>query len=152
MKISLQPPNSAYCVPYGIKMVLDYYNEKIGINKIIEGCKADYNTGTTIEDSAKYLKSIGYKYFRIGFDYKSIIRWVDLKVPIVFSYINDLGESHFSVINGYFTKRKREIEYVQLADPYYGKISLPYTILKMLWSADDCWTRIIIPIKKKRKR
>ena len=135
MPLYRQSPNSAYCVPYGIKGVVEYF--KLGKptkQTLIKKCNAHVKYGTDIEDAEEVLWEYGLKLKKISLSMINIRKAIGSGNPIVISYKSGLNESHFSVICGY--KKVKGTWFVILNDTWIGKYEMPLSILKVLSKAD----------------
>ena len=154
MKLTLQPEDSGYCVPCAIKSILDFYGIDVSLKDVIKGCGSSYTQGTDDEKAEEFLKSHGLIYAKIKFDFKSIHKSIKEKNPVAVAYMNDVNESHFSIIKDCY--KKRNIEYVLLNDSYFGDLELPLSLLKVLYKESgkfnngNAWIRKII--KKNQKK
>jgi len=145
----MQPEDSAYCVPYALKSVLEFYGEKgkhVSLNALIKGCNAHFKNGTGYEDTEAYLKTIGYKFKRIKFSGNAVRKSLKKKIPVVVSYWSHTKDSHFSVITG-VEEDKYGISYYTLTDSYFGRVKFPWSVFEILWRNDCSWARTIVPIK-----
>ncbi len=148
LKLHIQPEDSAYCVPYALKSVLEYYGERgshISFKSLVKGCKSHFRNGTAFEDTTVYLKSVGYKFKRMKFGIKGVNKSLSNNIPVLVSYTTHFDDYHFSIITG--TYKQNGITHYMLTDSYFGRVSFPWCVFAILWRDAESWARTVVPIK-----
>ena len=146
IQIHLQGTDTAYCVPYALKGICDYYRIDVSKQQLIKLCQTDRRTGSYTEVYSKNIEQIGLKFRRIKFSYASIGRSLRQGVPVAVCYMCNDKESHFSTIVR--VRKKRGLPFVTLADTMYGLIELPMEVLRFLSQSrtvgEPLWIRKVV--------
>ena len=131
----MQGVDTAWCVPYSIQGVAEYYGLYYSRNQVIDAVKAHKTTGTYMEDFTDGVKELGLKFERLKFNYTEVQKSLNAGIPVAISYQNGKKESHFTVIIDAY-KDYRGTEFYTLNDTYYGRINMPVEVIEVLVRKD----------------
>ena len=135
-KLFLQNPKYSFCSLNAMRTICDYYlDSPPSRDKLRAMLKTDKRTGTYFHDIQDTVSELGIKHrYRKTMPFKDIVKTIDSKNLIMFSYQSGVGESHSSIICGY--SKRRGVPYVNLCDSWIGHYEIPYTVLNVLFKAD----------------
>jgi ABC-type bacteriocin/lantibiotic exporter with double-glycine peptidase domain len=130
-----QHPNSASCVPYSIMTIAKHYKILLSRKRALKMCGTSNRNGSSYKVYAKGIQTIGLKLKRIAFKFETIKKYTDKNIPVVTVYHIGEGWNHFSIIIA--TRREGHTALVTLNDSIFGRIEIPFKLLKVLYQHDQ---------------
>lgn len=140
----MQGTETAWCVPYSLVGVAEYYGIKATKQGMIEAVNASKKTGTKTEDYTRGIQEFGLKFKRLKFKYKEIRKTLREGTPIALSYSSSKDESHFTILVG-ARRDSRGIRFYTLNDTFYGRYEIPASVLEyLMYLNDNSWARKVV--------
>lgn len=106
----------AMCGPTSLKIVLDYFEKKVPLKKLIKLTKANHSSGTKPENLVSAAKKLGFEVVaQKNSSIYEIKKFLLKNLPVIVDWFSR-DEGHYSVVVGI------DKNWLWLADPEFGKI------------------------------
>lgn len=142
MPLLMQGVDTAYCVPYSMWGIAQYFAIDIDVENVMLMCGTHKKQGSHHDIFVPGMQKIGLKFRRLRFNYPSVLKSLAKGNPVTICYMISDTESHFSTIIG-ARQDERGLNFYTLNDTYYGRYEIPEDLLKVLMKIDESWARTV---------
>lgn len=140
-----QDPKTSDCVPCALATVLLTFGLVTNLDEILATLKVALGTtesGTDLRKIRGALEHFPVDVKRIPFSPKAIAKVIKRGGLVLAAYDSAPGEGHVTVISGY-ERSSDGLEYYELADPLYGRLTIPVKMLEANAKISGFWCRSI---------